>query len=86
MKKDKLGDFYSGIEVIKNGVAYDKRYKAHKVRFNRPRMFVFTNMLPNFSFMSKDRWNVWEVNSAFELQYKNIYIDYKDAENEGSEE
>ena len=86
MKKDKLGDFYSGIEVIKNGVAYDKRYKAHKVRFNRPRMFVFTNMLPNFSFMSLDRWNVWEVNSAFELKYKNIYIDYKDAESEGSEE
>jgi hypothetical protein len=86
MKKDKLGDFYSGIEVIKNGVAYDKRYKAHKVRFDRPRMFVFTNMLPNFSFMSLDRWNVWEVNSAFELKYKNINIDYKDGENEGSEE
>ena len=40
MKKDKLGDFYSGIEVIKNGVAYDKRYSAHKKRFNRPRVFV----------------------------------------------
>lgn len=67
MKKDRLGDFYSGIEVIKNGVAYDKRYNAKKVRFDRPRMFVFTNELPQFSLMSKDRWNVWAVNEKYEL-------------------
>lgn len=61
MKKDKLGDFYSGIEVIKNGVAYDRRYSAKKIRFDRPRVFVFTNMLPQFDLMSKDRWHVWIV-------------------------
>ena len=61
MKKDKLADFYSGIEVIKNGVAYDKRYRSKKDRFDRPRIFVFTNELPNFALMSKDRWNVWVV-------------------------
>ena len=55
MKKDKLGDFYSGIEVIKNGVAYDKRYSAKKVRFSRPKIFVFSNTLPEFSLMSADR-------------------------------
>jgi hypothetical protein len=59
MKKDKLADFYAGIEVIKNGVAYDKRYNAKKIRFNRPRVFVFTNTLPAFNLMSKDRWKVW---------------------------
>ena len=47
MKKDRLGDFYSGIEVIKNGVAYDKRHKARKIRFDRPRIIIFTNELPN---------------------------------------
>lgn len=72
MKKDKLGDFYSGIEIIKNGVAYDKRYNAKKIRFDRPRIFVFTNMLPEFSLMSKDRWNVWLVDDDFNLiEYKN---------------
>jgi len=86
MKKDRLGDFYSGIEIIKNGVAYDKRYKAHKIRFDRPRVFVFTNTLPNFRFMSKDRWNVWEVNSAFELQKYNIYSNYKEEDGEESED
>lgn len=61
MKKDKLGDFYSGIEVIKNGVAYDKRYAAKKIRFNRPRVFVFTNTLPALDLMSKDRWSIWTI-------------------------
>ncbi len=66
MKKDKLSDFYSGIEVIKNGVAYDKRYNAKKIRFNRPRIFVFTNTLPIFSLMSKDRWRVWEIDDKYQ--------------------
>lgn len=61
MKKDKLGDFYSGVEVIKNGVAYDKRYRGNKIRFDRPRIFVFTNELPAFKLMSKDRWVVWKI-------------------------
>lgn len=67
MKKDKLGDFYSGIEVIKNGVAYDKRYTAKKIRFNRPNIFVFTNTLPEWSLMSKDRWKVWTISKKLEL-------------------
>lgn len=68
MKKDKLGDFYSGIEVIKNGVAYDKRYNAKKIRFDRPRIFVFTNTLPKLELMSMDRWRLWEVSEAYELR------------------
>ena len=67
MKKDKLGDFYSGIEVIKNGVAYDKRYTAKKIRFGRPQIFVFTNTLPDFALMSADRWKVWTINDEMEL-------------------
>lgn len=63
MKKDKLGDFYSGIEVIKNGVAYDKRYSAKKIRFDRPRIIVFTNTLPEFDLMSADRWRTWTISN-----------------------
>lgn len=68
MKKDRLGDFYSGIEVIKNGVAYDKRYNAKKKRFDRPRIFVFTNTLPSLKLMSKDRWVIWRINEDFEVE------------------
>lgn len=68
MKKDKLADFYTGIEVIKNGVAFDKRYTAKKIRFNRPRIVVFTNTLPILSLMSQDRWNLTFVDKNFDLQ------------------
>lgn len=68
MKKDKLGDFYSGIEVIKNGVAYDKRNFAKKKRFDRPAIIVFTNTLPEFGLMSKDRWRVWQTNKNFDIK------------------
>lgn len=67
LKKDNLGDFYSGIEVIKNGVAYDKRNYPKKKRFDRPRIFVFTNTLPKFNLMSEDRWRVWSIDSNHEL-------------------
>ena len=67
LKKDNLGDFYSGIEVIKNGVAYDKRNYPKKKRFNRPRIFVFTNTLPKFNLMSKDRWKLWTIDDNKQL-------------------
>jgi hypothetical protein len=69
MKKDKLGDFYSGIEVIKNGVAFDKRYTAKKERFDRPRIIVFTNTLPVFKLMSMDRWKVWTIKDDQLIDY-----------------
>lgn len=67
MKKDKLGELYSGIECIKNGWAWDKRYEYREVTFDRPRVFVFTNMLPDFSLLSGDRWNVWTISEDFDL-------------------
>lgn len=70
MKKDRLGDFYSGIEVIKNGVAYDKRYSGTKARFDRPAVFVFTNTLPKFELMSKDRWIIWEILGDYSYKVK----------------
>jgi len=61
MNKKGLADFYSGMEVIKNGVAYERRYAPKKIRFNRPLIFVFTNTLPKAKLMSKDRWVIYEI-------------------------
>lgn len=61
MKKEKLFDFYSGIECLKNGVAYDKRYNWDKMRFNRPHIWIFTNTEPDRELMSRDRWKIWKV-------------------------
>lgn len=61
MKKDKLGEFYAGIECLKNGVCYDKRYTAKKRRFDRPQIVIFSNVLPDFSLLSNDRWQIWKM-------------------------
>lgn len=68
MKKDKMGEFYSGLECIKNGRAWDKRYKYRSIRFDRPQVVVFTNCLPDFSLMSLDRWSIWKTTEDFDLE------------------
>lgn len=68
MKKDKLSEFYSGLECLKNGVVWDKRYNAKKRRMDRPNIIVFTNTLPAFEFMSADRWEVYEMTHEFCLK------------------
>jgi hypothetical protein len=67
MKKDKLGEFYSGIESIKNGLAYDKRYEGKKKRFDRPAVVIFTNTLPDFNLLSRDRWVVWKADKEHDI-------------------
>ena len=61
MKKDKLADFYSGLESLKNGTCYDKRYTFKMRRFDRPQVIVFTNTLPQWTYMSRDRWEVYNL-------------------------
>lgn len=61
IKKDKLHQFYSGIETIKDGFCYDDRYAYKQKCFDCPNIWVFTNTLPDFDLLSKDRWNVWTV-------------------------
>lgn len=72
MKKDKLGEFYSGIEVLKNGVTWDKRYSGKKRRMGRPEIFVFTNELPVFELMSKDRWKVFRLTDSREVDHMDV--------------
>lgn len=69
MKKDKLGEFYSGLEALKNGVMYDKRYSFKKRRIDRPNIFVFTNTMPCLELLSRDRWKIWEVTNDFDLRH-----------------
>lgn len=61
MKKDKLGEFYSGLETLKNGFVHDKRYKSQYRYMPRPQVIVFTNTLPQFDLMSTDRWVIFEM-------------------------
>lgn len=56
VKKEKLVGMYAGLEMLKNGVAFDKRYAFKKRRFDRPQVCVFTNEEPQRKLLSQDRW------------------------------
>ncbi len=70
MKKDRLSEFYSGLEALKNGVCYEKRYHFKKRRMDRPQIVVFTNKDPCWEYMSKDRWEVYDMQSDHSLKQR----------------
>jgi len=61
LKKDKLYQFMAGIETLKNGYAYDDRYKFKEEHFDAPNVWVFMNIVPELSYLSMDRWRLWQI-------------------------
>lgn len=61
MRKEKLYGFYSGVETIKDGYAYDDRYKFVDKHFDCPNIWIFSNRLPSYKDMSNDRWKIWAI-------------------------
>lgn len=58
MKKEKMHQMYAGLEMLKNGFLYDKRYEGKKRRINRPQLICFANNLPIHGLIAPDRWQV----------------------------
>src|SRR5690606_24730073 len=75
IKKDQLCQFYAGIEEVKNGYAFDDRYKFREKWFDCPSIWIFTNKLPNLAMLSADRWKIWRV-------VDNKLIKYSDKEDD----
>lgn len=67
INKEKLFQLYAGIESIKDGYAYDDRYQFKDKYFDCPNIWIFTNSLPDFTLLSKDRWIIWKVDEAKQL-------------------
>jgi len=61
MDKRKLFGFYSGVEELKNGYMYDKRYHWRERIIDAPQIIIFSNRLPPKRLLSADRWQVWHV-------------------------
>lgn len=61
IQKDRLFQFYAGIETLKDGYAYDDRYHFKDECFDSPVIWVFTNVEPERNLLSADRWRFWEV-------------------------
>lgn len=67
MKKEKVSQLYSGLEMLKNGFLFDKRYAGRKMRISRPMVICFANNLPNLGLMAPDRWIIKYITPDKEL-------------------
>lgn len=67
MKKEKMHQMYSGLEMLKNGFLYDKRYNGKKKRITRPTVMCFANNLPQLTLMAPDRWKVYYITPEKDL-------------------
>lgn len=68
LKKDHLFQFFSGIETLKDGYAYDDRYSFKEEYFDCPVVWVFMNTIPDLSYLSSDRWKFWRFNEKKNLE------------------
>lgn len=70
MSKEKLHGMYTGIETIKNGYLYDKRYHGKQLWIDEPNIAVFTNALPETWWLTADRWRYWTIENLELVVYK----------------
>lgn len=70
MNKTNCAGFWSAIETVKDGYAYDDRYGFREEYFDCPNIWVFMNKFPEFEHLSTDRWILWEVSKG-ELKFCN---------------
>ncbi|AXH73263.1 MAG: putative viral replication protein [Cressdnaviricota sp.] len=54
---------YKVLEDLKNGQMYSGKYESGTMRFNRPRVLVFSNSEPVYDKLSQDRWRVRDLSS-----------------------
>lgn len=64
LNKHKLQEYIAAIETIKDGKAYDDRFKFKPCYFPKPNIWVFTNVLFNTEMLSADRWMIWEFDKT----------------------
>lgn len=76
MDKRNLASMFAGIEVLKSGQMYDKRYKGVFKWIERPNIIVFTNVIPDSRYLSLDRWRIWSVyqNKLIKGTLASIYV------------
>lgn len=68
MNKDRLNGIYTAIEQIKKGKLFDLRYTYKEYWIDSPQIWVFSNIEPELSMLSLDRWRIWTVNENMELE------------------
>jgi len=62
--KKLLCQLYIALEILQDCKVYDTLYKSRVLRFERPRIIVFTNTPPKTKYLTKDRWNFWTIKDS----------------------
>ncbi|AXH75489.1 MAG: replication-associated protein [Circoviridae sp.] len=62
-----MAGYFTACEQIKKGKVWDCRYKYKSWWYDSPNVWVFTNKKPDLSYLSYDRWKLWEINENKEL-------------------
>lgn len=70
--KERMYQFYAGIESLKDGYAYDDRYKFRYEYFEIPNVWIFTNVEPNLDYLSADRWKIWNIEGEALVEKRNF--------------
>ena len=61
MNKDRLNGIYTAIEQIKKGKLFDLRYRYKEYWIDSPQIWVFSNIEPDLTMLSADRYRDWET-------------------------
>lgn len=61
VKKEHQREMWAALETVKGGYAYDDRFHFKYEWFDSPKIWVFTNQLPDLEYQSLDRWKLWTV-------------------------
>ena len=57
----KTGNFWAGMEAVKDGKKYDPRYNFKKAWFSRPEIIVTGNYFPVFKHVTKNKWLIFDL-------------------------
>lgn len=55
---------YEAIESLKDGIMFSAKYESETKVFNSPQLVVMSNYPPDFSAMSQDRWDTYELRAG----------------------
>lgn len=57
----KRNAMWAGLEQIKNGLLFEKRYKPQKTWIQSPKLLVFTNERIPYDALTRDRWTIKHI-------------------------
>lgn len=67
LKGKALGEYWTGVEHVKNGYVWDKRHTFKDRQMASPTLWIKTNTVPSFQSLSPDRWQIWVIGQKMEL-------------------